>query len=82
MTDQAPSLAARITRAQAALRAHPGLLTDAPHPNADYARQGRSLRAAMAWMLQHAGNAGKTRACKTIEAAVRSIAEPTFSTKP
>lgn len=62
---------ARIDRA-VALFATPDVraaLGARPHPVASMAANGRTLADSIAWMFAHAGNAGKIRAAKQVEAA-------------
>ncbi len=66
----------RLARARANLKRYPTLLLDRPHPEPTRARAGQKMRSKVVWLLDHAGVAGKTRACKEIEAAVRRLEEP------
>lgn len=56
---------ARIESVRAALDADPTLLTDRPHPKIE----GKTLRDYAEWLLRHAGDAGRIRACKMVEEA-------------
>lgn len=67
---KAETLAARIAQCSAALDSDPALLTDRPHGN-EYLAKTRSLtlRDQVQWLLARGGAAGKTRACRIVEAA-------------
>ncbi len=66
----------RIQKANATLKAHPTLLLDLPHPDRRRAADGFKARSKAVWLLEHAGAAGRTRACKMIEEALRRRQEP------
>ena len=74
------TLSAAFLKRQAAavdaLKRYPALLLDVPHPQRVQAMRGYKARTYVAWLLEHAGASGKTRACKMIEAAVRRVEEP------
>lgn len=59
----------RVRAATAALENCPTLLTDAPHP---HNRQGCTMRDYVSWCLAHAGNAGRTKAARAVEAALKA----------
>ncbi|MEI6282071.1 MAG: hypothetical protein WCP82_05055 [Alphaproteobacteria bacterium] len=66
----------RLARARENLKRYPTLLLDRPHPDPERAAAGHKMRSKVSWLLEHAGVAGKTRACLKIEEAVRRIQEP------
>jgi len=59
----------RVSVVTAALEQDETLLTDQPHPHPAYANR-LTLRNYAEWMLQNAGDAGQTKICKVIEAAI------------
>lgn len=72
--------AERIERARALLEAPEiqAALAATPHPHAWAEKQGLSALEFVTWMLGRAGNAGRIRACRVIEAAEKAAqaAEP------
>jgi hypothetical protein len=63
-------LESRIANVTSILESDAALLTNLPHPNDYMAKKSLTLRDSITWLLAHAGDAGKLRACKAIERAV------------
>jgi hypothetical protein len=62
------SAAARIERAKATLEGSRQAFEAMPHTNAKLAERGRTLADYLDWMFRNAGQTGRLKACKIIEA--------------
>ncbi len=64
------TLHSREATARNILETNPTLFTDRPHPSEWFAKQGKTLRDSIIFLLDRGGATGRTKACIAIERAV------------